>query len=116
MRVSSGPARKKRIKKILKQTKGMRAGRRRLLRSAKEALMRSGQNAYTGRKIKKRDFRSMWIVRIPPTLPAARKAHALELLLRMGTILYRLGIPNVGLLRIGTRLIKKLLLAPFLRR
>jgi large subunit ribosomal protein L20 len=64
MRVSSGADRKKRIKKILKQTKGMRSGRRRLLRSAKEAIMRSGQNAYTGRKIKKRDFRSMWIVRI----------------------------------------------------
>ena len=39
MRVSSGPARKKKIKRILKRTKGMRAGRRRLLRSAKEALM-----------------------------------------------------------------------------
>ncbi len=64
MRVTSGPARKRKIKRVLKRTKGMRNGARRLLRTAKEAIMRSGQNAYTGRKIKKRDMRSMWIVRI----------------------------------------------------
>ncbi len=53
---------------------------------------------------------------LPHTLPAARKAHALELLLQMGTVFHRLGIPSAGLLRIGIRLIKKLLLAPFIGR
>jgi len=53
---------------------------------------------------------------LPHTLPAARKAHALELLLQMGTVFHRLGIPSAGLLQIGIRLIKKLLLAPFIGR
>ncbi len=64
MRISSGPERRKRIKKILSRTKGYKQGRRRLHRAAKETLMRAGQYGFAGRKIKKRDYRGMWIVRI----------------------------------------------------
>jgi len=64
MRVSSGPERRKRIKKILRRAKGYMQGRRRLHRAAKETLMRAGQYGFGGRKIKKRDMRGMWIVRI----------------------------------------------------
>lgn len=64
MRVSSGPARKRRIKKILKRAKGYRSGRHRLHRPAKETVMRALAYGFGGRKIKKRDYRSMWIVRI----------------------------------------------------
>ncbi|MFN3484167.1 MAG: 50S ribosomal protein L20 [Planctomycetota bacterium] len=63
-RQSSGPYRKRRIKKILKRAKGYRGGRGKLHRAAKEAVMRAGRYAYFGRKIKKRDYRSLWIVRI----------------------------------------------------
>ena len=63
-RQKSGPYRKRRIKKILKRAKGFRAGRSKLQRAGREAVMRAGQYAFFGRKIKKRDYRSMWIVRI----------------------------------------------------
>jgi large subunit ribosomal protein L20 len=63
-RQKSGPYRKQRIKKILKRAKGYRAGRSKLHRTAREAVMRAGRYAYFGRKIKKRDYRGMWIVRI----------------------------------------------------
>lgn len=63
-RQSSGPYRRRRIKKILKRARGYRGGRGRLHRSAREALMRAGRYAYFGRKIRKRDFRRLWILRI----------------------------------------------------
>lgn len=62
MRISSGPARRKRIKKILKRAKGYR--RHKLYRAAKETVMRAQAYGFGGRRIKKRDYRSMWIVRI----------------------------------------------------
>lgn len=64
MRVSSGPERRKRIKKLLGRAKGYKQGRRRLHRAAKETLMRAGNYGFAGRRIKKRDYRGMWIVRI----------------------------------------------------
>ncbi len=63
-RQRSGPARKQRTKKILARAKGFRGGRRKLLRSAKEAVMRAGQYAYFSRRIKKREYRRLWIIRI----------------------------------------------------
>jgi large subunit ribosomal protein L20 len=63
-RQKSGPYRKQKIKKILNRAKGFRAGRSKLNRAGREAVMRAGQYAYFGRKIKKRDYRGMWIIRI----------------------------------------------------
>jgi large subunit ribosomal protein L20 len=51
-------------KKILKLAKGYRGTKSKLYRSAKESVERGLNFAYTGRKLKKRDFRSLWIVRI----------------------------------------------------
>ncbi len=62
-RQSSGPYRKRRIKKIRKKAKGYRSGRKHH-RAAKEAVRRAGRYAYFSRRVKKRDYRSMWIVRI----------------------------------------------------
>ncbi len=62
-RQSSGPYRRRRIKKTLKLTRGMRAGKKRW-RQGREAVMRAGRYGYFGRKIKKRDYRGMWIIRI----------------------------------------------------
>ncbi len=53
-----------RHKKILKAAKGNYSGRSRLYRSAKETVMRGLQFAYEHRRLKKRDFRRLWITRI----------------------------------------------------
>lgn len=64
MRVKSGTVTKSKHKKVLTATKGMRDMRSKSVRRAKEALLKSGANAYAGRKGKKRDFRSLWNIRI----------------------------------------------------
>ena len=48
----------------MKLAKGYFGGKSKLFRTAKEAVMKSGQYAYIGRKQKKRDFRRIWITRI----------------------------------------------------
>jgi large subunit ribosomal protein L20 len=63
-RVKRGNKRLERRKKILKLAKGYRGTKSKLYRSAKESVERGLQFAYTGRRLKKRDFRSLWIVRI----------------------------------------------------
>jgi len=63
-RVTSAVATRHRKKKIFRKAKGFWGGRRRLYRIAKEAVMRAGQFAYRDRRARKRDFRSLWIVRI----------------------------------------------------
>ena len=55
---------RKKHKKILKLAKGFRGGESRIYRTANQAVMRSMQNAYIGRKRRKRDFRRLWISRI----------------------------------------------------
>ncbi len=55
---------RKRRKKTLKLAKGYFGAKSKLFRTAKEAVMKSGQYAYIGRKQKKRDFRRLWITRI----------------------------------------------------
>ena len=56
--------RKKRHKKVLKQTKGFFSKRKNSYRVAKQALMRALLNAYRDRKRRKRDFRRLWTTRI----------------------------------------------------
>jgi len=63
-RVKRGNRRLERRKKILKLARGYRGTKSKLYRSAKESVERGLNFAYTGRKLKKRDFRSLWIVRI----------------------------------------------------
>ena len=64
MRVTSAPARKARINKIKKSTKGMTKSRRSSHRLGKQAIIRSLEYAYRDRRNKKRDFRRLWITRI----------------------------------------------------
>lgn len=64
VRVKYAPARKRKKKKILKQVKGARGARSKLLRTAKETLRRSLYYSYRDRKVKKRIMRRLWIVRI----------------------------------------------------
>ena len=73
-RIKGAMATRKRRKKVLKAAKGYYGGKHRLVKTAKQAVMKSGQYAYIGRKQKKRDFRRMWITRIS----AACKANGMN--------------------------------------
>ena len=64
MRVKRGLAAHRRHKKYLDMAKGFRGGRSRLYRTAREAVERSLQYAFEGRKLRKRAFRRLWIHRI----------------------------------------------------
>lgn len=55
---------RKKHKKVLKLAKGFRGAESKQYRTANQAVMRSMQNAYIGRKLRKRDFRRLWITRI----------------------------------------------------
>ncbi len=68
MRVKRGVITKRRHKKILKLAKGFRGGRSKLIKQAREATIHAGADAYRGRKGKKRDMRSLWIIRINAAL------------------------------------------------
>lgn len=63
-RVKRGIVTKKRHKRLLKQTKGYWGQRKNVLQRARETLMRAMVFAYKGRKMKKRDMRSLFIMRI----------------------------------------------------
>lgn len=63
-RVKRGVTSHRRHKKILKSAKGYFGSKSKLYRVANEQVMKSGQYAYIHRKLKKRDFRKLWIARI----------------------------------------------------
>lgn len=65
---------RKKHKKILKLAKGFYGAKSKLYRPANEAVMRALRSAYVGRKLKKRDFRRLWITRIN----AASRANGLS--------------------------------------
>lgn len=64
VRVSSGPSRRARHKKIRNLAKGYRGMRRTTFKNANQAVMKAGQHAYRDRRRKKRLFRSLWTVRL----------------------------------------------------
>jgi len=63
-RVKGALMTRKRRNKILKAAKGYWGAKSKHFKMAKQAVMKSGNYAYIGRKLKKRDFRSLWITRI----------------------------------------------------
>ena len=64
MRVKRGNVARKRRKKILKLAKGFRGGLSKLFRPAHQAVLHAGINAFKDRRLKKRQFRQLWIARI----------------------------------------------------
>ena len=64
MRIKRSVNALKKRRAILKQAKGYRGAKSKLYRIANEAVMKSGNYAYIGRRLKKRDFRRLWIPRI----------------------------------------------------
>src|SRR5947208_15989089 len=89
MRSKSGVARNRRKKRIFKRAKGFVGGRRRLLKSAKETLLRAGMFAFRDRRAKKRDFRRLFITR----LSAAAEMRGL----RYSRFIYGLRLSGIGL-------------------
>jgi large subunit ribosomal protein L20 len=64
MRTTKGSARNRAKNRLFKKTKGYRGGRNNLLRTAKETLIRAEAFAFRDRRVRKREFRKLWIIRI----------------------------------------------------
>jgi large subunit ribosomal protein L20 len=64
MRVKRGFKARRRRKKVLKLAKGYRGGRSKLFRTAADAVDKALMYAYRDRRVRKRDFRKLWITRI----------------------------------------------------
>jgi len=74
MRATKGAARRQSKKRLFKRAKGYRGGRSKLTRTVKETLVRSGAYAFRDRRVRKRDFRRLWITR----LNAACRQHGMR--------------------------------------
>ena len=74
MRTTKGSARRQSKKRLFKRAKGFVGGRGTLTRSVKETLLRSGSYAFRDRRVRKREFRKLWIIRIN----AAARQHGLR--------------------------------------
>ena len=73
-RATSGPVTRRRHKRLLKHAKGNRGARGKLYRRARETVERGWKFAYRDRRVRKRDFRRLWILRIN----AAARLHGLS--------------------------------------
>ncbi|MGI8908701.1 MAG: 50S ribosomal protein L20 [Candidatus Sumerlaeaceae bacterium] len=70
-RATNNPASRRRRKKVLDRAKGYYSGRRKLFQNANETVKRALVYAYRDRKVRKRDFRQLWIARINAATRAA---------------------------------------------
>lgn len=73
-RVKRGVQARRRHRKVLRQARGYYNARRKVYRVAKQAVIKAGQYAYRDRRVRKREFRSLWIARIN----AAAREHGLS--------------------------------------
>jgi large subunit ribosomal protein L20 len=89
MRAKKGAARNKAKKRLFRAVEGFVGGRRRLLRTAKETLLRAGMFAFRDRRAKKRDFRKLFIIR----LTAAAEMRGL----RYSRLIHGLRLAKIGL-------------------
>jgi large subunit ribosomal protein L20 len=89
MRVKAGKARRRSNKRLFKEAKGNFLGRRSLLRTVSETIVRAGVYAYAHRRLKKREFRSLWITRV--------KAACVERNIRYSEFIHGLKLANIAL-------------------
>jgi len=73
-RVKRGVTARRKHKKVLKQAKGYYGNRSKNWRIANQAVIKAGQYAYRDRRVRKREFRALWVARIN----AAARAHGLS--------------------------------------
>ena len=76
MRVKTGRVRRQKHKKALSLAKGYRMTKNRLYKVAHEALLHAGQYAYHGRRLRKRNFRTLWIQRINAALTGTGMSYS----------------------------------------
>jgi large subunit ribosomal protein L20 len=89
MRTTKGAARAKAKRRLFKKVKGFRGGRGGMYRTAKETLVRAGVYAFRDRRVRKREFRKLWIIRI--------NAACRERGLRYSEFIHGLDKANLGL-------------------
>ena len=91
MRISYSVARRRAHKRLFREAKGSHGGRKNLLRTVKETIVRNRCFAYRDRRVRKREFRALWIIRI--------KAAAEMRGLSYSRFIYGLKLANVELNR-----------------
>ncbi|MHB8764340.1 MAG: 50S ribosomal protein L20 [Deferrisomatales bacterium] len=98
-RIKPSVASRRRRNKILKQAKGYVGGRRRLLRTATEALHRAWSYGYRDRKVRKREFRRLWIARIGAAAKLNRVSYSrlVDLLAKAGVELNRKMLSEIAI-------------------
>lgn len=74
-RTKTGYTRRRRHKKVLKLTKGYRGTYNRLIKRATEAMLHADQYSFIGRKLRKRNFRKLWIIRINAALRQINESY-----------------------------------------
>lgn len=100
-RVKKGLAAKKHRKYLLERAKGYLNGGSKKFRTAKERLLKAESNAYKGRKLRKRSFRSLWITRINGALDqigsSINYSTFINLLTKSGSKLNRKSISEIAI-------------------
>jgi len=90
---------RRRRKRILRAARGYRGARSKLFKSAKQAVIRAGQYAYRDRRVRKREFRALWIIRISGacTTRGVSYSHFIGGLKKAGVFLNRKMLSEVAI-------------------
>ncbi len=99
MRATNGPARRRRVKKLLKSAKGYRGAKSKNIRQAKQTVARAGRYGFEDRRRKKRDFRKLWILRINAAVRAAGMTYSKFIagLKKAGVVIDRKQLSNLAI-------------------
>ncbi len=98
-RAIDGAKRKNRRKKLLKLAKGFQGDRKSNYKAAKDAVVKALKHSYIGRKLKKRDYRSLWISRLNAAVreEGMNYSHFINGLSKAGVILNRKALSNMAI-------------------
>ena len=99
VRVSNGLQRQRRHKKFRKLAKGYRLGRKNVYKQVRTALIKAGEHAYTHRRLKKREFRKLWIERISAVVRGKGSKYSvfIGMLNKKGIALNRKVLSNIAI-------------------
>ena len=98
MRIKGGPRGHRKKVKLLGLARGYRGARSKLVKKANEAVVRSGEHAFGGRKIRRRDFRRLWIARLNGALSEEKIMYSrfIAALKNSGSILDRKSLSELA--------------------
>ena len=98
-RAIDGTKRKNRRVKLLKLAKGFKGDRKSNYKAAKDAVVKALEHSYVGRKLKKRDYRSLWIARINAAVRAEGMSYSrfIDGLVKAGVTLNRKALSNMAI-------------------